>query len=96
MSSASEDASEPSSIGTSEIRLYALEPKGYGLGADNSMLISKHSQQPRWTASTLKIQSMAIRNEVTSRMLSGRSIPVAGANRKLRVGGIELEANALL
>jgi hypothetical protein len=65
MSSKSEDAPEPSSKRTSEIRLFALEPKGNGLGTNNSALISKHSQQPRWTASTLKVQSMAIRNEVT-------------------------------
>ena len=34
MSSESEDASEPSLKGTSEIRLYALEPKGNKLGVD--------------------------------------------------------------
>jgi len=62
----------------------------------NSAFHQMHSQQPRWTASTLKVQSMVIRNEVTSRKLSGRSIPVVGANRMLRVGGIESEANALL
>ena len=38
---------------------------------------------------------MAIRNEVTSRMLSRGSIPRVGANRMLRDGEIGSEANAL-
>jgi hypothetical protein len=38
---------------------------------------------------------MVIRNEVTSRLLSGGRIPVVGANRMQRVGEIESEAKAL-
>ena len=52
MSSASEDVYEPSSPQPSEIRLFALEPKGkriMGLAIEN--LTSKHSQETRWIAS---------------------------------------------
>jgi hypothetical protein len=45
---------------------------------------------------TLQVHSMVIRNEITSRLLSGGRIPVVGANRMQRVGEIESEANALL
>ncbi len=40
----------------------------------------------------LKVHSMVIRNEVTRRLLFWGSIPEVGANRMLRLGGIESEA----
>jgi hypothetical protein len=46
MSSESEDASEPPSKKTSEIRLFALEPKGNGLGADTFSRISSTPNNP--------------------------------------------------
>jgi hypothetical protein len=46
MSSESKDAFEPSKKRTSEIRLYALEPKGNGLGADKSARISSTPNNP--------------------------------------------------
>jgi hypothetical protein len=46
MSSESEDALEPSSKATSEIRLLALEPKGNGLGTDKSGFISSTPKNP--------------------------------------------------
>ncbi len=88
--------SDSSLLETSEIKLNTLEPKGTGYGVGKSLRDQQALPINPANSITLKVHSMVIRNEITSRLLSGGRIPVVGANRMQRVGKIESEANALL
>ncbi|MGI2909832.1 hypothetical protein, partial [Tolypothrix sp. VBCCA 56010] len=66
-----EDVFESSLLGTSEIRLNALEPKGKGYGVGKFLYDQQALPINPANSITLTVHSMVIRNEITSRLLSG-------------------------